>query len=63
MRAPSIDAVLRDVNLLTLLPEEEHANAQSRYQSLISGRLSGAKTVVKNRCFDRKIRFFASTTT
>ena len=58
MRAPSIDAVLRDVNLLTLLPEEEHANAQSRYQSLISGRLSGAKTVVKNRCFDGEIRYF-----
>lgn len=58
MRAPSIDAVLRDVNLLSFLPEEEHANAQSRYQSLISGRLSGAKTVVKNRCFDGEIRYF-----
>ncbi len=58
MRAPSIDAVLNDVNLLSLVPEEEHTNAQLRYTSLISGRLSGAKTVVKNRCFDGEIRYF-----
>ena len=58
MRAPSINAVLNDVNLLSLQPEEERSNAQSRYKSLISGRLSGAKTVVKNRCFDGEIRYF-----
>lgn len=58
MRAPSIDTVLTNVNLLSLLPDEEHINAQARYQSLISGRLPGAKTVVKNRCFDGEIRYF-----
>lgn len=58
MRAPSIDAVLNDMNLLSFVPEEDRTNAQSRYKSLISGRISGAKTIVKSRCFDGKIRYF-----
>ncbi|MDF2152819.1 sensor domain-containing diguanylate cyclase [Vibrio sp. CAU 1672] len=58
MHAPSIDSVLKEVNLLDLLTEEEKTQAIERYQALMSGKIEGVYTVVENACFDGKKRYF-----
>ena len=59
MRAPSIQHVLDNISLLDLLLDEQKEEGITRYQNLISGKIPGAHSVVRNICFDGQERYFS----
>lgn len=59
MRAPSIKFALDNLSLLDLLDDEQKEEGITRYQNLISGKISGAHSVVRNICFDGQERYFS----
>lgn len=59
MHAPSIEYVLKNVELLDFIPSEHHDAVKERYLKVLNGEISRSKVVVENICFDGKKRFFS----